>query len=238
MTTTPMPAAKHAPTRTRARGERVFFLSATFGFLALVVWTFARTYFLKFLYGTPPLSALLHVHAIVMSGWVVLLALQSTLVAVGCVRWHRRIGVFGAGWAALLVAVGSVTTIHAALREVRGHTVQAAGQVVVTSLDLGQMTLFGVFVAIAIWQRRRPAVHKRLMLLTIACMLPDALARLPVRFMTNELILVGIFGFVIGIVAIDTIRQSAPAPRVRLGRRNAADGVHRAALHGDGTMVG
>ena len=193
--------------RALARFERRFYLVATFGFVALVFWTFARTYFLKFLYGTPPLSPLLHIHAVVMSGWVVLLALQSALVAARRVRWHRRIGVLGAGWAALLVAVGSITTVHAAVREVRGHTARAVGQVVVTSLDLAQMALFGAFVTIAIWQRRRPGVHKRLMLLTIACMLPDALARLPVTFMTNELILVGLYGFVIASTAIDTIRH-------------------------------
>ena len=45
------------------------------------------------------------------------------------------------------------------------------------------------------------------MLLTIVCMLPDALARLPVSFMTNQAILVGLYGFVIVSVAIDTLRN-------------------------------
>jgi hypothetical protein len=190
-----------------ARFERLFYLTATVGFLLLVFWTFARTYFLKFLFETPTLPPLLHVHAIVMSGWVVLLALQSALVTARRVSWHRRIGVFGAVWAALLVVVGSVTTVHAAVREVRGHTAMAAPQVIITTLDLAQMALFAGLVTVAIWQRRRPAVHKRLMLLTIACMLPDALARLPVSFMTNELILVGLYGFVIACVGIDTVRH-------------------------------
>lgn len=203
--------------RARRRFERRFYLIATFGFLALVFWTFARTYFLKLLYGTPPLSTLLHIHAVVMSGWVVLLALQSTLAAVGRIGWHRRVGVFGAAWAALLVVVGSITTVHAAVREVRGHTAMAVPQVIITSLDLAQMALFGAFVTLAIWQRHRVDVHKRLMLLTIACMLPDALARLPVRFMTNELILVGIFGFVIGSVAIDTVRHRRLHPALGWG---------------------
>lgn len=203
--------------RARARFERRFYLTATFGFLALVFWTFARTYFLKFLYGTPALPPLLHIHAVVMSGWVVLLALQSALAAVRRVRWHRRVGVFGAAWAALLVVVGSITTVHALLREVRSHTAMAGPQVVITSLDLVQMALFGVFVIIAIWQRRRPDVHKRLMLLTIACMLPDALARLPVKFMTNELVLVGIYGFVIGSTAIDTVRHRRLHPALGWG---------------------
>lgn len=47
------------------------------------------------------------------------------------------------------------------------------------------MLFFTAFVAIAIWQRNRPQYHKRLMLLMIACMLPDALARLPLSFMSR-----------------------------------------------------
>lgn len=190
-----------------ARFERRFYLIATAAFLLLVFWTFARTYFLKSLFGTPPLPALLHVHAIVMSGWVVLLAVQSALISARRIGWHRRLGVFGAGWAALLVVVGSLTTVHAAAREVRGHTPMAAPQIVITTLDLAQMALFAAFVAIAIWQRRRADVHKRLMLLTIVCMLPDALARLPVTFMTNGLILGGLYGSVAVFVGLDTIRH-------------------------------
>jgi hypothetical protein len=51
------------------------------------------------------------------------------------------------------------------------------------------------------------------MLLTIACMLPDALARLPVSFMTNQLILVGTDGFIIICVGIDALwhRRLHPA---------------------------
>lgn len=193
--------------RAHPRFERRFYLTATAGFFLLVFWTFARTYFLKVLFGTPPLSTLLHVHAVVMSGWVVLLVVQSALVTARRVRWHRRLGVLGAGWAALLVVVGSITTVHAAVREVRGHTAMAGSQVVITTLDLAQMALFAGFVTIAVWQRRRTDVHKRLMLLTIVCMLPDALARLPVTFMTNGLILVGLYGSVIAFVGIDTIRH-------------------------------
>jgi hypothetical protein len=203
--------------RTSARFERRLYLTASVGFLLLVLWTFARTYFLKFLYATPPLSALLHVHAVVMTGWVVLLAVQSTLISVRRVAWHRRLGVFGAGWAALLVIVGSVTTVHAAAREVRGHTPMAAPQVVITTLDLAQMVLFAAFVIIAIRQRRRVDIHKRLMLLTIACMLPDPLARLPVSFMTNELILAGLYGFVVLCVAADTLRHRRLHPALGWG---------------------
>lgn len=199
--------------RSSPRFDRRLYLGASLIFLALVFWTFARTFYLKPFFGTPPLSALLHIHGAVMTGWVVLLVVQSSLIAARRVEWHRQLGVFGAAWGALVVLFGSITTLYAAAREVRAHSNFAAGQIVITSLDLLQMLFFASFVAIAVWQRRRPDYHKRLMLLTIACMLPDALARLPVSFMTNQLILVGMDGFIIICVGFDTLwhRRLHPA---------------------------
>jgi hypothetical protein len=206
--------------RSPRRFDRRLYLGASLIFLALVFWTFARTFYLKPFFGTPPLSALLHIHGAVMTGWVVLLVVQTSLIAAHRVQWHRRLGVFGAVWAALVVIVGSFTTLHAAAREVRGHTDFAAAQVTITSLDLLQMVFFAGFVAIAIWQRHRPDYHKRLMLLTIACMLPDALARLPISFMSqateadlNLRIMVGLDVFVLTCVGLDTLwrRRLHPA---------------------------
>ncbi len=203
----------NAIVRSQRRFDRRLYLSASLIFLALVFWTFARTFYLKPFFGTPPLSALLHIHGAVMSGWVVLLVVQTGLVTAHRVQWHRRLGALGAVWAALVVLFGSLTTLHAAAREVRRHTDFAAGQVIITSLDLLQMLFFAGFVAIAIWKRHRPDYHKRLMLLTIACMLPDALARLPVNFMTNHLILLGMDGFIVICVGVDTFwhRRLHPA---------------------------
>lgn len=206
--------------RSQRRFDRRLYLGASLVFLALVFWTFARTFYLRPFFGTPPLSALLHIHGAVMSGWVVLLVVQASLIAAHRVRWHRRLGVFGAVWAALLVIVGSFTTLHAAAREVRGHTDFAEAQVVITSLDLLQMLFFAAFAAIAIWLRHRRDYHKRLMLLTIACMLPDALARLPVSFMSgaaevalNLRIMIGLDLFIIICVGLDTLwhRRLHPA---------------------------
>ncbi|MGH8139999.1 MAG: hypothetical protein ACREVV_17625 [Steroidobacteraceae bacterium] len=214
----------NAIVRSPRRFDGRLYLGASLIFLALVFWTFARTFYLQPFFGSPPLSALLHIHGAVMTGWVVLLVAQTSLIAVHRVQWHRRLGVFGAVWAALVVLYGSITTLHAAAREVRGHTDFAASQVVITSLDLLQMLFFAGFVAIAIWQRQRPDYHKRLMLLTIACMLPDALARLPVSFMTgateaelNLRIMVGLDVFVLVCVGLDTLRHRRLHPAFAWG---------------------
>jgi hypothetical protein len=69
------------------------------------------------------------------------------------------------------------------------------------------MLFFAGLVAAAILLRRRTDYHKRLMVLTVACMLPSVLSRLPVHFMSNRLILTGLDLFVIGCIAIDALRH-------------------------------
>ncbi len=200
------------------RFERVFYFAVSLAFVLLVFWTFARTYYLRAFFQATPLPTFLEIHGLVMSGWVVLLCIQSGLIGLGRVRWHRRLGWIGAGWAVLVVLLGSGTTVHAAIREVRAHSPMAGPQTMIMWLELVQMALFAGLVAIAVWcRRRRLDVHKRLMLLTIACMLPSALARLPVSFMTNEYILLGLYAFVLGCVAVDTIRHRRLHPAFAWG---------------------
>jgi hypothetical protein len=79
---------------------------------------------LKSLFGKPPLPALLHVHGVIMSAWCVLFFVQTYLVATHRVRVHRRLGIFGAVLAFLVVAVGTYATVAATARELREHVVR------------------------------------------------------------------------------------------------------------------
>jgi hypothetical protein len=193
--------------------ERRLYRGVAGMFLMLVFLTFARPYYLKWVFGTPPLSRLIHIHGIVMTGWVVLLVAQASLVATRRIQWHKRLGTAGAMWAVLVVILGATTTLSAAAREVRAHTAIAALQVSVTGLELVQMLLFAVLVTVALVLRQRVDVHKRLMLLTIACMLPSAVGRLPFDFINNFVILLSLDAFVILCVGIDTLvhRRLHPA---------------------------
>lgn len=204
-------------TRAPKSFERRFYAGTSILFAALVFWTFARTYYLRAFLHRPPLPALLHIHGVVMTGWVVLLAVQSGLITARRVQWHRWLGTFGAGWAVLVVILGTVTTLHASAREVHNHTAFADLQVRITGLELVQMILFATFAATAIWFRKRTDYHKRLMLLTIGCMLPSALARLPIDNMTNLFILAGLNLFVLACVGIDSVRNRRLHPAFAFG---------------------
>jgi len=144
---------------------------------------FARTYYLKGLYGTPPpfhpvLSLLVHIHGLVMTAWFMLFFMQVRLVAAHRTDLHRRLGVPGAILAGLAVTIAT----EVARRNVRGQLTRHP-----TSLDplanlpllLYLPLLFAVFVTAAILLRGHPDFHKRLMTLASLSILQPAIDRLP-----------------------------------------------------------
>lgn len=157
-------------------GERRLYAFAAAAALAVVLAGFARTYYLKFAFGTPPLSVLLQVHGAVMTAWFVLFAVQATLVARGRVRLHRRLGAFGALLALAVLVVGTTVAITAARL---GHAPPGPPPLVFLVMPLGDMLVFALLVGAALWFRRRSDVHKRLMLLACVGLLTAAIARIP-----------------------------------------------------------
>ncbi len=195
----------------RRNSERRFYLGGALVAIGLVFWGFAHSYYLKVFFGTPELSARLHIHGAVMSSWLLLFFAQACLISARRVDLHRRLGVIGIFIAILVVILGSTTTFNAAAREVGLHSREASNRVSVLGLELVQMALFAGLVGAALAMRRRPDFHKRLMLLGTACMMPSAFSRIPLdlTFMvSNFMSILLLFNvFVIGWVLIDTIRN-------------------------------
>lgn len=163
----------------RQREQRFFAILATAS-AALVLWGFARTYYLKPWTGAPELSALVHLHGIVFTGWIVLFALQVTLVARRRTDLHRRVGTGGAVFAALMVVLGVVTAIAGAAR---GHTPDPGiPPLAFLAIPIFNIAGFAVLVASAVALRRDAAAHKRLMLLATITIVTPAIARLPFDF--------------------------------------------------------
>jgi hypothetical protein len=202
----------------RTRGHHRLYLAASVAFFVLVFVAFARKFYLAWFFHAPELPILVFVHGAVMSGWVILLVVQSFLIAADRTKLHRRLGVFGSAWAGLVVILGSVTTLHASTREVQDGTPMVPLQLTITGLELVQMAAFLCFVTAAIWLRNRGDFHKRLMLLTIACMLPSIFPRLPFDAFTSfTAILVGTYGYLAICIGVDTMRHRRLHPAFAWG---------------------
>lgn len=166
-------AAADAPSR---NAERRFYGLAALVAALIVFAGFARTWYLKGVFGAPELPGLVHLHGVVMTGWIVLFGVQASLVAAHRVDLHRRLGVAGACFAALVVAMGVATAIEGARRGIS----PGPPPLVFLAIPLGVILVFGTLVAAAVANRRRPDWHKRLMLLATVSMLTPAIARLPI----------------------------------------------------------
>lgn len=145
--------------------------------LGVVFAGFARSYYLKGLFGAPALSWLVHAHGLVMTLWFALFVVQARLVAARRVDLHRRLGIAGAALAALVVVVGVWTAIAAAARGAS----PGPPPLVFLVVPLGDMLVFALLAGAGLLMRRRRDVHKRLMLLACVGMLTAAFARVPLH---------------------------------------------------------
>ena len=173
-------ALQERPAIVAWRRDRLFFTGIVIVMVITVFAGFARTYYLRPYFGNPPLVPLLHLHGLVFSTWLVLLVVQTVLVAANRTRVHRRLGVAGAVVAVLVILVGTFTAlIRARLIEVPPG---AGSPLVFLTIPLGDMLMFAILVGAGFYFRRRADVHKRLMLLATIAILPAATARLPFAF--------------------------------------------------------
>ncbi|MFN2500215.1 MAG: hypothetical protein ABR557_14125 [Pyrinomonadaceae bacterium] len=169
------------PAITRRRRERWFYISMAIAAVITVFAGFAPTYYLRPYYNTAPLMPLLHLHGIVFSAWLALFLVQTTLVAAHRTDIHRRLGILGGTIAAFMILIGVTTAV---IRASQGATpLPGISPLSFLVVPLGDIFVFAILVGAGFYYRRRPDVHKRLMLLATISILAAAIARLPFAIM-------------------------------------------------------
>jgi hypothetical protein len=124
---------------------------------------------------------LLHLHGLVFTSWLVLFVTQTTLVAARRTDIHRRLGILGGVIATLMILIGVSTAV---IRAKQGATpVPGISPLSFLVIPFGDMFVFTILIGAAFYYRRRPDVHKRLMLLATISILAAAIARLPFAIM-------------------------------------------------------
>jgi hypothetical protein len=180
----PLPEALRTPRR-----GGWFFVGMAVAAAVTVFLGFARTYYLKSAFPTPPFPLLFHVHGALFTAWMLLLVLQVSLAASRRFALHRRVGLIGGLLVAPMLVTGSMAAIAAARGQApisaavaRGELTRPVAALRFPSLEamvvpLTTMFLFGVFAGAGLCCRKRPEVHKRFMMLATIAMLPAAIGR-------------------------------------------------------------
>lgn len=159
--------------------DRNFYLIAGIGFFLAVLIGYFKSYYGRFLFeGVPAPTTLAHIHGIVMSAWVLYFVSQVALARSKNYKLHMTMGFAGIALAALAVITGITAAYYAHLVEHRAPG--GLDPLGFFLIPVGDMLLFVIFFAGAIYYRRKPVLHKSLMLMTVINFLPPALARMPI----------------------------------------------------------
>lgn len=138
----------------------------------------------------PPFPPVLHLHAIVMGSFLLVLLTQTWLMATGRKALHMQIGILGMALAALLVLVGAIlapTMYYQTWKALQAASPAQRGQLqdllsVRENILLLQMRvglLFPLFLAIGLRARGVDAgLHKRMIILATAVPLGAAFSRM------------------------------------------------------------
>jgi hypothetical protein len=184
-----------------------------------------------------PPTALLLVHGATALAWLLLFATQALLVATGRGDLHRRLGWVGPLIAALVLLFGYYQLVDGAFRvsDLSGDFYRLMiepGSPPFTEADfiagfwgpIGQLVTFGLLVAAAIVFRRRPELHKRLMVFSLMPM-----AGMPVAHLSGALVgrvPLSREALVVGWVVIVVAMHFIPAVHDKLTRGR----IHRASI--------
>lgn len=153
-----------------------FYLFVTLALVAFVVLGFARSYYLRLFTDPPNLSTLLHLHAVVFSGWLVLFLVQAGLVAAHRVDWHRRLGIASAVFAAFVFVFGVLSVFETSISNHVSPSGLAPAQFSI--IGFTSIGMFGAFIALGVAYRRRPALHRRFMILGFIASISPASGRI------------------------------------------------------------
>ena len=163
--------------------DKYFYFAMSLLLAVIVVAGFSNTVKANLFQAAPPRPFLLWIHGAAFSAWVAFFIAQSTLVRVHKVSWHRFMGWFGAGLATMMVPLGIVIAIVMA----RFDTFQLhqTGADAFLAIPFYDMIAFGVLIALAIYWRKRPEFHRRLIFIATCGLMDAPVARFDFVFNHN-----------------------------------------------------
>jgi hypothetical protein len=146
--------------------------------IGMVIVGFWENYFGPLVSGTLDAHWTIHVHTVVFSAWMLLFLGQALLASRGHMRRHQTVGKsVGIVWGGLLAVVGFFLAFAILVPGV-GSDKEAGSYAPSLLSHLGSLFAFVVFFAGGMLYRKRPAIHKRLMVLATVALVGAPMARL------------------------------------------------------------
>ena len=168
-----------------------FYRTMAFLFVAIALVGFAPTFYLRGYLplppGFPPLTPMIAAHVAVETLWLIIFAMQVSFVARRRMNLHRQLGVASLIVAIGMVVLGTLATLNGFRRGAALNGVDP--RVWWLGVTFPGVPMFAGLVGAGYWYRRRPGVHKRLMLMATLNMMQPAVARFTILTFGAEMTL-------------------------------------------------
>ncbi|MCA9307324.1 MAG: hypothetical protein R3B46_07875 [Phycisphaerales bacterium] len=183
----------------RSRAGRYFFTFAAAIMLVLTFLGFSAFYLRGLAFPNrpiaPPIKNLIIFHAVCMSLWMGVLVLQPALIAAGKRKLHMKLGKAAAAFAALILVTGVVVAVRATQVTPPDAVILGFPRLNFFAIPLFTVLAFAAFIAAAIAYRRKPRIHRALMIAGTLITLSAPLNRIP---MLNDVYIGTVWDRVVG----------------------------------------
>lgn len=157
--------------------DRYFYFGMSLLIAAIVLYGFSQTVPERLFHSAIQRPLVVYVHGLLFLAWVLFFIFQSALVRTRNVKAHRRAGWFGVALGVSMVAIGVSTAIVMGRFDIlQLHKSGTAEFLIVPLFD---MTVFSVCLSLAVYWRRKPEYHRRLLLVTTCAITSAAFGRFP-----------------------------------------------------------
>ncbi|HEY2820419.1 MAG TPA: hypothetical protein VGJ06_05195 [Candidatus Acidoferrum sp.] len=173
-----------------------FYFAMSLLMTAVVVGGFSLTMGARIIHPKTPPPTILYIHAFIFYGWLAFFIFQSALVRTHNVRLHRMAGWFGVALGVVIPALGISTaiTMNRIKMMADAHSDAAAFMLV----PFNDIACFTTAFALAIYWRKKPEYHRRLVLIASCALTAAGWGRFPGFFQNyfyagvDSLILLGV----------------------------------------------
>lgn len=165
------------PLSVRARAGRRIYVPVGFVCAVIALLGFWPTYFGPLLLkGIPHPLPVIHLHTTVFMAWVFLVITQAWLAASGRVALHMKVGKYGMAWGVVVIIVGWTTAFFMFGERLQAGNLSEAERRLLAPLT--DMLFFAPVLAAAWIYRRKPEIHKRLIIVGTTILLIAAVHRM------------------------------------------------------------
>ncbi|MCC6908100.1 MAG: hypothetical protein IT430_09185 [Phycisphaerales bacterium] len=177
-----MPDRARAGRSSTSAAARYFYAAAAAVMVVLAFLGFSKFYLHGQAYPgreiAPPIRTLVIAHGVAMSAWLILLLVQPLLIVVRKHRVHMALGRVGAALAAAILVLGIWVGIQSARYTPPEAVIWGLSPKRFMAIPLIGVSVFAIFVALGVVYRRKPRIHRAMMITATLSALAAGVSRI------------------------------------------------------------